>query len=138
MNQIAAFKTFACAKALCLAVVFSCVTLTGAHAQQAAGAEIALVRPVFLQLEITASCTERGAVFKIINHGPKWPQKSVFRLYRATGKLLVTERSLRLAEGQKVSFVVKHKVMQGNRFAVWVDPSWYKREMKFDASIRCS
>lgn len=123
--------------AICIVAVLSLLNLTAAHAEPAVQQEVAVIPPVFMQLEITSHCTESGAVFKIINRGPKWPKTGFLRLYRVDGKSLVGERRLRLAEGQRASFVVKNKVMAGSRFGVWIDPTWYKREMEFDASIRC-
>ena len=34
-------------------------------------AQVAVSPPVFLQLEITSACTDKGTVFKIINRGNK-------------------------------------------------------------------
>ena len=93
--------------------------------------------PSFLQLEITSTCSDKGAVFKIINRGAKWPRTGFLRLYHADNKSMIGERRLRLAPGQKVSFVVKNKVMKNRPVAVWVEPEWYKREMEYDASITC-
>ncbi|HEY9079062.1 hypothetical protein [Magnetovibrio sp.] len=107
-------------------------------AQEASQAEVAVTPPTFLQLEITSACTEEGAVFKIVNRGAKWPRTGYLRLYHADSKSLLGERRLRLAPGQKVSFVVKKKVMNGHPVAVWVEPEWYKREMEYDASIKCN
>ena len=106
-------------------------------AQETSQAEVAVTPPSFLQLEITSACTDKGAVFKIINRGVKWPRNGYLRLYRADNKSLLGERRLRLAPGQKVSFVVKTKVMNGHPVAVWIEPEWYKREMEYDASIKC-
>lgn len=107
-------------------------------AQEASQAEVAVTPPSFLQLEITSTCTDKGAVFKIINRGVKWPRNGYLRLYLADSKSLLGERRLRLAPGQKVSFVVKNSVMNGHPVAVWVEPEWYKREMEYDASINCN
>jgi len=100
-------------------------------------AQVAVTPPVFLQLEITSACSEKGAVFKIINRGAKWPRTGFLRLYHADDKTLIGERRLRLGSGQKVSFVVKDKVTQGRPVAVWVEPEWYKREFEFDANLTC-
>lgn len=102
-----------------------------------AQAQVAVTPPIFLQLEITSACTNDGAVFKIINRGNKWPRAGVLRLYHADDKSLISERRLRLGEGQKVSFIVKEKVSQGRPVAVWVEPEWYKREFEYDARITC-
>lgn len=113
-----------------------------AYSSQAADlvtqAEVAVTPPVFLQLEITSACTDKGAVFKIVNRGNKWPRTGYLRLYHADDKSMIGERRLRLAPGQKVSFVVKHKVMNDRPVGVWVEPEWYKREMEYDATAKCN
>lgn len=100
-------------------------------------AQIAATPPVFLQLEITSTCTDKGAVFKIINRGGKWPRTGFLRLYHADSKTMIGERRMRLAPGQKVSFVVKDKISKGRPVAVWIEPEWYKRDFEFDASVSC-
>ena len=100
-------------------------------------AEVAVTPPVFLQLEVISTCTDKGAVFKIINRGDKWPRTGYLRLYHADSKSMISERRLRLGSGQKVSFVVKGKITKGRPVAVWVEPEWYKREFEFDASVSC-
>lgn len=106
-------------------------------ADTVAQAQVAVTPPIFLQLEITSACTDNGAVFKIINRGNKWPRTGFLRLYHADDKSLISERRLRLGEGQKVSFIVKKKVSQGRPVAVWVEPEWYNREFEYDARIAC-
>lgn len=101
-------------------------------------AQVAVSPPVFLQLEITSACTDKGTVFKIINRGNKWPRTGFLRLYHADDKSLIGERRLRLGAGQKVSFVVKNKVSMGRPVAVWVEPEWYKRDFEFDANLNCN
>jgi len=121
----------------CAAATMMMANVSVGSAQETSQAEVAVTPPSFLQLEITSACTDKGAVFKIINRGVKWPHNGYLRLYRADNKSLLGERRLRLAPGQKVSFVVKKKVMNGHPVAVWVEPEWYKREMEYDASIKC-
>lgn len=123
---------------VCATAVMILATMNASQAQMISQAEVAITPPVFLQLEITSACTDRGAVFKIINRGVKWPRTGYLRLYHADKKSLIGERRLRLAPGQKVSFVVKDQVMNGRPVAVWIEPEWYKREMEYDASIKCN
>lgn len=124
-----------------LAAPLAALLMTTSLATQAAEpvnqAQVAVAPPVFLQLEITSACTDKGTVFKIINRGAKWPRTGFLRLYHADDKSLIGERRLRLAAGQKVSFVVKNKVSLGRPVAVWVEPEWYKREFEFDANLSC-
>lgn len=121
----------------CTAGLLSLAAVGASQAQTISQAEVAVTPPAFLQLEITSSCTDQGAVFKIINRGTKWPRTGYLRLYHADTKDMIGERRLRLAPGQKVSFVVKKKVMNGRPVAVWVQPEWYEREMEYDATINC-
>ena len=124
-----------------MAAPVAAMLMTTPLAAQAAGpvnqAQVAVAPPVFLQLEITSSCTDQGSVFKIINRGDKWPRTGFLRLYHADDKSLIGERRLRLGAGQKVSFVVKDKISQGRPVAVWVEPEWYKRDFEFDANLSC-
>ncbi len=113
-------------------------TLSSGSATDATSLEVATVPPVFLQLEITSACTEEGAIFKVINRGVKWPRTGYLRLYHADNKTVLGERKLRLAPGQKVSFVVKKRIMDGHPLAIWIEPEWYEREMEYDSSISCS
>lgn len=101
-------------------------------------AQVATTPAAFLQLEITSTCSDKGTVFKIINRGAKWPRTGFLRLYHADDKSMIGERRMRLANGQKVSFVVKDSISNGRPVAVWVDPEWYKRDFEFDASLRCN
>lgn len=119
---------------LCVAAL-SFATLS---AQAAAPIEVAAISPVVLQLDIKSTCTAKGAEFQISNNGAKWPRTAVLRLYTADNKSVVSKRKLRLALGQKVTFVVKKSKMRGHPVAVWIDPSWYKRTFKYDATINCS
>ena len=117
---------------------FSSASPFAQAAQSVSQAQIAATPPVFLQLEITSSCSDKGAVFKIINRGGKWPRTGFLRLYHADSKSMIGERRMRLAPGQKVSFVVREKISKGRPVAVWVEPEWYKREFEFDARASCS
>lgn len=99
--------------------------------------ELAVIAPMFLQLEITSSCTEKGPVFRIINRGKKWPRHGVLHLYRTDDKSAMTERKLRLAPNQKVSFVINKEKSRGRPIGIWIEPEWYKREFSYDARATC-
>ena len=130
-------KLFKVGLAALSVAVISATPFFAQAAQPISQAQIAASPPVFLQLEITSSCTDKGAVFKIINRGRKWPRTGFLRLYHADSKSMIGERRMRLAPGQKVSFVVKDKVSKGRPVAVWVEPEWYKRDFEFDARASC-
>jgi len=122
--------------AVIAATGFSALSFS-ANAADPSSVQIAALPPIFLQLEFTTSCTEKGTVIKIVNHGEKWPQTGVLRLYTADNKSVLGQRKLRLAAGQKVSFIVKDTVSNGHPIAVWIEPHWYQRDFKYDATIKC-
>jgi hypothetical protein len=122
----------------CVSAVLMVTTLSPGSAEDTADPEVAVVPPVYLQLEITSACTEGGATFKVINRGGKWPKSGYLRLYYADDKSVLGERKLRLAPGQKVSFNVTKEIMAGHPVAIWVEPEWYQREMEYDATINCN
>lgn len=99
--------------------------------------ELAAAPIVFLQMEITSTCTEKGALFRIINRGDKWPRNGVLRVYFADDKSNLTERRIRLAPNQKVSFVIDDNKSGGRPVGIWVEPEWYKREFAYDAKSDC-
>lgn len=111
-----------------------------AHAAEAAGptnAEIATTPSQFLRLEITSNCSSKGAVFKIVNRGAKWPRRGTLRLFHADNKSQMTERKLRLASNQKVSFVIKKELLDGRPIGLWIEPEWYERGFEYDARVSC-
>jgi len=118
------------------AVTFTPLSQSNA-AELLAQAEIAAAPPAFLRLEITSSCIDSGAIFKVTNRGAKWPRTGFLKLYYADDKTLIGQRRLRLADNQRVSFVVKDKIMTNRPVAVWVEPEWYQREFEFDAALNC-
>ena len=117
------------------------IAASSSHVMAAANApaaqELAVATPVFLQLEITSSCTDKGAIFKIINRGKKWPRHGVLYLYHSDDKSVMAERKLRLAPNQKVSFVISKEKSNGRPLGMWIEPEWYKREFGYDAKSTC-
>jgi len=130
-------KCVSAASSVVALFVFSAIFFFASAATDVAQAGDAATPPEFLRLEVTSACTDKGAVFKIINRGGKWPRMGHLRLYYADIKSEIGERRLRLAPGQKVSFVVKKSVSKGRPVGVWVEPEWYKREFEFDARTNC-
>lgn len=106
-------------------------------AEMLAQTQIAAAPPTMVRMDITSTCGADGAVFKLINRGGKWPRTGNLKLYYADDHTLIGQRRLRLAGNQRVSFVVKDKVMSGRPVAVWVEPQWYQRTFVYDASLNC-
>ena len=99
--------------------------------------ELAAVTPIFLQLEITSVCTDKGSIFKIINRGKKWLRQGILHVYYSDDRAVMTERRLRLAPNQKVSFVINKEKSSGRPIGMWIEPGWYKREFTYDAKSAC-
>jgi hypothetical protein len=119
-------------------MILGCSALSlSAYAAGKPTSQVSALSPVYLQLEFTTSCTDQGTVINIVNHGEKWPQMGFLRLYMADDKSMLGERKLRLASGQKVSFVVKDEISNGHPIAVWIEPQWYQRDFKYDATVMC-
>jgi len=119
------------------ALFFLTSATPGLAAQVLAQMDIAVPPPSLLRLSITAACGDDGAVFKLVNRGQKWPRTGMLRLYYTDDNTLIGERRLRLADNQRVSFKVKHKIMDGRPVGVWVKPDWYQRAFNLDAAMTC-
>lgn len=90
-----------------------------------------------LSLHISSACGETGAVFKVTNKGAHWPRTGLLKLYYADDNTLIGQRRLRLADQQKISFLVKKTIAAGRPVAVWIEPQWYERDFTFDAALTC-
>jgi len=99
--------------------------------------ELAVNPVAFLQMEITSTCTDKGSLFRIVNRGQKWPRNGVLHIYFADDKTPMTDRRIRLAPNQKVSFVIDRKKSQGRPVGMWVEPEWYNRDFAYDAKTSC-
>ena len=124
-----------CACAAVAATAF--LTPQAKSAELLAQRDIAAAPPEPLSLDIASTCQDGGGLFMIANRGTKWPRTGNLKLYYADDHSLIGERRLRLAGNQRITFVVKDTVMKGRPVAVWIDPGWYKRAFKADASLSC-
>ena len=97
-----------------------------------------------LKMDIMVNCQNGNAVFRIKNVGSAWPKTSTFAIYnmRKKGKKrvrkLISNRRMRLKDGQRVSFKIKTAQLPTGRVGLWVKPGWYKREFDYDATVSCS
>ncbi len=97
-----------------------------------------------LKMDIMVNCQDGNAVFRIKNVGEAWPKTSTFAIYnmRKKGKKrvrkLISNRRMRLKDGQRVSFRIKTAQLPTGRVGLWVKPGWYEREFDYDATVSCS
>jgi len=96
-------------------------------------------RAGFLKIEVSTSCANGVARFKVKNTGPVWPKAGSFSVYRIDGnkKYVVSSRRLRLKKGQIVSFAVKKSKNPTGNLGLFVEPSWYDRPFAYDATLHC-
>lgn len=98
------------------------------QAQAAAGA---------VAIAVDAECKDGAAVFRIRNQGAAWPKLGNVAVYRTNGGAVINERQMRLVEGQSASFRIRSESSGGGEVALWVSPSWYARDFRYDARISC-
>ncbi|MCH7551159.1 MAG: hypothetical protein IIA35_05600 [Proteobacteria bacterium] len=90
-----------------------------------------------IRLRVIAECTDGAAVFKVINIGGRWPRTGTFTIYTLDGQKWLSKRRLRLARGQRASFKFKSRKTGEMVLGLWVDPSWYSRDFRYDAKVIC-
>ena len=91
-----------------------------------------------IDITIKTLCVEKGTHINILNNGPKWPDRAKLHIYYADDKSPITVRSVNLGQGHSVSFRIRTKVAEGRPLGVYVEPSWYTRDFKFDATEQCA
>lgn len=90
-----------------------------------------------VRLAVTASCDGGFALFTVVNEGELWAQMSKISVYRTDGRVLVSQRSIRMTKGQRMSFKVKGSPASPVELGIWIEPSWYQRDFAYDAKIVC-
>ena len=90
-----------------------------------------------LKLKVDVSCKKGAAIFKVRNEGDRWPKTGRFEVYNVEDKSLIIQRKFRLAAGQKATFRVKDVASSYGEVGLWVQPSWYQRGFKYDATVVC-
>lgn len=90
-----------------------------------------------VRLAVTASCEGGFALFTVVNEGELWLQMSKISVYRTDGRTLVSQRSIRMTKGQRMSFKVKGSPASPVELGIWIEPSWYQRDFAYDAKIVC-
>lgn len=90
-----------------------------------------------VRLAVTASCDGGFALFTVVNEGELWSQMSKISVYRTDGRTLVSQRSIRMTKGQRMSFKVKGSPANPVELGIWIEPSWYQRDFAYDAKIVC-
>lgn len=90
-----------------------------------------------IRLRVNAECADGAAVFKVVNIGGRWPRSGTFTILTLDGQKRLSKRRLRLASGQSASFRFKTRKNGEMTLGLWVDPSWYSRDFRYDAMVVC-
>ena len=90
-----------------------------------------------LRLRVDTECTDGAAVFKVINIGGCWPRPGAFTIYTLDGQKRISKRRMFLTRGQRASFKFKTRKTGEMVLGLWVDPSWYSRDFRYDAKVIC-
>ena len=126
--------------ALAAAMLF---VLSGADLPARAGSDGASLAPAQLaqadaiSLDFTSECVDGMATFKMTNTGDKWPTVGKFSIYRTNGNTLVSQRRMRLSDGQAASFRVKAGGATPIEYGLFVEPEWASRPFRYDAKQVC-
>ena len=90
-----------------------------------------------IRLRISAECVDGDAYFKVTNVGAGWPKAGSFSIYRTIGNTMISQRRMRMDEGQTASFRVKSAASSGHELALAIEPGWYDRNQVYDATVKC-
>ena len=90
-----------------------------------------------LRLRVDTECTDGAVVFKVINIGGRWPRPGTFTIYTLDGQKRISKRRMLLTRGQRASFKFKTRKTGEMVLGLWVDPSWYSRDFRYDAKVIC-
>lgn len=113
-------------------------TVAQAAPQSLSQTEIAAVPAAPMRLNVQGLCKDGTPTFFLLNKGQKWPRTALVKLFYADDKSAIGQRRVRLKARQKISLSVKAGLDQGRPLGLWVEPSWYNRQFKFDANLKCA
>lgn len=92
-----------------------------------------------VEINIATSCKDYSSTFAITNQGETWPKSAMFYIYRMSEgtKQVIISRRMRLKANQSSKFRIKASKNPTGQLGLFVDPSWYVRDFKYDATVRC-
>jgi len=93
-----------------------------------------------LQVSVSSQCSNGDTVFVVANAGNKWPRAATFSLFRIAGpnRQMISARKMSIDAGQAKTLRVKKAHNPTGHIGLSLDPGWYKREFKMDATAECS
>jgi hypothetical protein len=91
-----------------------------------------------VDMNVSVICKNGDATFTVTNTGEAWPGVGNLSVYSVGVATPIHQRRMRFNKGQRVTFRVPGVAAENIEFGLWVDPSWFKRDLIYDAKITCS
>lgn len=85
-----------------------------------------------LAVEISTRCEGSDTIFRVINRGALWPRPSVFKVTRTNDGATLSERRIRMASGQSISF----RVQSADSMELRITPPWNPDDFRI-AQTQC-
>ena len=99
--------------------------------------QVADAVPGHVSVEVRAQCRGGAARFQVVNTGASWPKPGIISIHEMGSATPLSQRRMRLASGQSASFKVANPKAGSASLGLRVDPSWYTREFRYDATLSC-
>jgi len=91
-----------------------------------------------IAVNIAYECIGENPTFTLVNKGNDWAKVASIEIVRIDDDMRIVRRSMRMKAGQKATFRLPAKKVGQGEFGLILRPSWYEREVDYDARIRCN
>ena len=91
-----------------------------------------------LAVKVTYECSGENPTFTLVNEGDDWTKVASIEIVRIDDDMRIIRRSMRMNAGQKATFRLPAKKVGKGEFGLVLRPSWYEREVGYDARLRCN
>jgi hypothetical protein len=113
---------------------------TAAGGDQPNGASVTQAADAFrgnFKVEVGGRCRDGATRFQVVNTGAPWPKPATIFIYRVGSAKPLSQRRLRMARGQRATFEIDNPKVGATALGLWVEPSWYARDFRYDATQSC-
>lgn len=90
-----------------------------------------------MKVNVETQCVEGRPYFRIINEGEDWPRLAELEIVRIDDQSIIVKRSMRMKSGQNASFKLPVGKLGQGEYGLRLNPSWYERDVDYDARIAC-
>lgn len=103
----------------------------------AASVQVATLPVEGLPIEVSTTCDNGTAVFRVVNAGEVLPAAITFNIIQINSDKVLSKRRMNLVVGQAATFKVKNVDKKPDGVGLFMDAKWIPRDRHIDASIRC-